>query len=85
MIGVDVALGLLALAMLVAAWRIARGPDDADRALAADMVLFSFAGLVALVGARAGIDATFDLVLVTTLVGVLGALSLARLLMRARR
>lgn len=85
MIGLDVALALLAVAVVAAAWRILRGPHDADRAVAADLVLFSFVGLTAVVGVRAGLAATFDLVLAAGLVGLLGALSLGRLVTRGKR
>jgi multicomponent Na+:H+ antiporter subunit F len=84
-IGLDVALGLLLVTVAVATWRILRGPHDADRAVAADLVLFSFVGLTAVLALRSGADAPFDLVLVAGLVGLIAALSLGRLLTRGKR
>jgi multicomponent Na+:H+ antiporter subunit F len=83
--GLDVALVLLVVAVVLASVRIVRGPHDADRAVAADLVLFSFVGLTAVLGTRAGIAATFDLVLAAGLVGLLAALALGRLLTRGKR
>lgn len=84
MIGLDIALALLGLTVVLAAWRIARGPD-VDRALGADLVVYLFVGLVAVLGTRAALPATFDLVLIAGLVGLLSTLSLARLLTRGKR
>jgi len=85
MIGVDVAIVVLALVALAAVARMLRGPTDADRAVAADLLMFSVLGLIALVGVRSDSIATFDLLLIATVVGFLSALSLARALTRGRR
>lgn len=85
MIGVDIGIVLLAAVTLTAAVRVLLGPTDADRAVAADLLLFSVLGLIALFGVRSGSTATFDLLLIATLVAFVGALSLARALMRGRR
>ncbi|MDO5662447.1 MAG: monovalent cation/H+ antiporter complex subunit F [Brachybacterium sp.] len=74
----DIAIGAVAIALLVAVQHIARGPSPADRAIAADLLTFSMVGLIALVGARLVRAGTFDLVLIATLVTFLAAVSLAR-------
>ena len=85
MIGVDVAIVVLVGVCLAAAVRMLRGPTDADRAVAADLMMFAALALIALFGVRSGSLAAFDLVLIGTLVGFLAALSLARALTRGRR
>lgn len=85
MIGVDVGIVLLTAVCLASAVRMLRGPTDADRAVAADLLLFAVLGLIALFGVRAGSASTFDLLLIATLVGFVAALSLARALTRGKR
>lgn len=79
MIGLDIALGLLMLAGLASTYRMIAGPTEADRVIAADLLLFAIVGIVALAGVRMASTATFDIVLVASLVGFLGALSLAQI------
>lgn len=85
MIGLDIAIGILALSMLVTTYRMLTGPDDADRVVAADLILFGAVGLIAVIGVRAAATYAFDIVLVATVVGFLAALSLARALTRGKR
>lgn len=85
MIVIDIAIIACSLALLISAWRIARGPTPADRAVAADLLTFSLIGLLALVGTRMASVGTFDLVVVATLVAFLAAVSLARALTGGRR
>lgn len=85
MIGVDIGLGLLVVACLASIYRMAVGPTDADRVVAADLLLFGIMGVIALIGVRMESRATFDIVLIVSAVGFLGALSLARALARGKR
>ncbi|WP_431778424.1 monovalent cation/H+ antiporter complex subunit F [Microbacterium aurantiacum] len=85
MIGLDIAIGILALSMLVTTYRMLTGPDDADRVVAADLILFGAVGLIAVIGVRTAATYAFDIVLVATVVGFLAALSLARALTRGKR
>jgi len=84
-IALDIAIVVLVGVCVLAAARMLIGPTDADRAVAADLFTFSVLGLIALVGVRSGSVATFDLLLIATLVGFLSGLSLARALTRGRR
>lgn len=84
MIVVDIALGVLALALLPALWRIAVGPTDADRALSADHVFFVFLAVAGLLAVRLQDSVFLDVVLVGTLVGFLATVTLARLVNRGR-
>lgn len=85
MIVIDIAVAGLAVAFLVAAWRVFAGPTPADRVVAADLLTFCLIGLVALVGTRLARAGTFDLVIVATLVAFLAAVSLARALTGGHR
>lgn len=85
MIGVDIGIGIVAIAIVLAAVRMILGPNDADRAVAADLLFFSIIALIAMFGVRAASTATFDIVLIATLVGFLAALSLARALTKGQR
>lgn len=85
MIGIDVAIVIVAGSCLAAVYRMLAGPDDADRAIAGDLLMFAVVGLIALIGVRTASAFTFDIVLVAALVGFLGALSLARALTRGKR
>ncbi|TCP52986.1 multicomponent Na+:H+ antiporter subunit F [Tamaricihabitans halophyticus] len=85
MIGIDIGILLITVACLASTYRMLRGPTEADRAIAGDLLLFGVVGLVALFGVRAASTYTFDIVLITALVGFLGALSLARALTRGKR
>ncbi|WP_136518647.1 MULTISPECIES: monovalent cation/H+ antiporter complex subunit F [Cellulomonas] len=85
MIAVDIAIVGCAVALLVSAYQVARGPEPADRVVAADLLTFSLVALVALVGTRLGRVGTFDVVIVATLVAFLAAVSLSRALTGGRR
>ncbi|QGQ20201.1 pesticidal protein Cry26Aa [Cellulomonas sp. JZ18] len=85
MIAVDIAIVGCAVALLVSAYQVARGPEPADRVVAADLLTFSLVALVALVGTRLGRAGTFDVVIVATLVAFLAAVSLSRALTGGRR
>lgn len=85
MIGVDIAIVLVVISLALAAARMVIGPTDADRAVAADLLFFAIIAMIALVGVRVGSSATFDIVLIATLVGFLSAISLARALTKGKR
>lgn len=85
MIGVDIAIVLVVISLALAAARMVIGPTDADRAVAADLLFFAIIAMIALVGVRVESSATFDIVLIATLVGFLSAISLARALTKGKR
>jgi len=80
---VDVVVGallvLMAASLLVATWRVVRGPTDADRVLAVDLGFVVVVVSVVLLAVRLRQPALLDLVLVATLVGFLSTVVLARL------
>ncbi|WP_062381421.1 monovalent cation/H+ antiporter complex subunit F [Demequina pelophila] len=85
MIGIDIGLALLLIACLASTYRMVKGPTGADRAVAADLLLFGIVGIIALIGLKVASPARFDIVLVASVVGFLGALSLARTITRGHR
>ncbi|GAA1754391.1 MrpF/PhaF family protein [Kocuria aegyptia] len=85
MIGILFGVLVLAVSVLVAGVRMFRGPNDANRAIASDLLFFAVVGLIALFGVLAMSPTVFDLVLIATLVGFLATLSLARALTKGRR
>lgn len=85
MIGILFGVLVLAASVVVAGVRMFRGPNDANRAIASDLLFFAVVGLIALFGVLAMSSTVFDLVLIATLVGFLATLSLARALTKGRR
>ncbi|MBO1753374.1 pesticidal protein Cry26Aa [Actinotalea sp. BY-33] len=82
---IDVAFAVIVLSMLAATIRILKGPSDADRGAAADIIFFGFVALVVLLGLRLETGYIIDLALVGTIVGFIAALSLARLITGGKR
>lgn len=85
MLWLDIPLVIIALACAVATYRMLKGPTEADRAVAADLLLFGVVGLAAVFGIRVASDFTFDILLIISIVGFLGAVSLSRALTRGKR
>ena len=81
----DVPVVLVALTLLPAIWRAARGPAEVDRAPAAPHVSFAFVAPPALLALRFGRLGLLGLVVVGTLIGFISAVTLARLVGRVRR
>lgn len=73
---------LLTIGGAGALWRTLRGPQLLDRALAADLVFFVFIGLVALLVVVLNRPGLLILLVVATLLGFIGTLSLALLTSR---
>lgn len=82
---INLALAVIVIAMVLSVYRILRGPSGADRGAATDMIFFGFVSLVALLGVQLGTSLLVDIVLVSTLVGLLAAVSLARLTAGGKR
>jgi multicomponent Na+:H+ antiporter subunit F len=78
----DIALVLLAVGVLAAVVRIARGPTAADRAIGAELVFIAAVGAVVLVAARTQQPLLLDVALVAVLGGFIATISLARLVYR---
>lgn len=85
MIGVDLALGVLAAAFALGLVRAVRGPSVADRALGADVCLYGLVAAIALLALRTGYGEFLDVVLIATLLGFLATVTLSVLVGRSGR
>ncbi|MEN9456828.1 MAG: sodium hydrogen antiporter subunitF, ShaF [Pseudomonadota bacterium] len=75
--------GLL-LAMLLNFWRLLRGPDAVDRALALDTLYLNAIALVVLAGIRLNDKSYFEAGLLIALMGFVATVALARFLSHGR-
>lgn len=80
-----VCLVVIGLSMAAAVFRMVKGPEPADRAVAADLVFYGFVAVVAFIGVIRGSDVVITIAVVATIVGFLAALSLARLITGGKR
>ena len=78
----DIALAMLALAMLLCLFRLLRGPSMADRVLALDtLYINSLAGLM-VAGVRLDDPTFFDAAIVISLLGFIGTVAFAKYMLR---
>lgn len=85
MIGLLIGIVLVGAVVVMVGYRMFVGPDDANRAIAADLLFFAVIGLIAMVGTLRGVDGVFDVVVVASVVGFLASISLARAITRGQR
>ena len=78
----DLALAMLALAMLLCLFRLLRGPSMADRVLALDtLYINSLAGLM-VAGVRLDDPTFFDAAIVIGMLGFIGTVAFAKYMLR---
>jgi multicomponent K+:H+ antiporter subunit F len=70
------------LALLLAAWRLLRGPSTPDRILALDTLYVNAIALLMLLGIMLGTSLYFEAALVIALLGFVGTVALARFVLR---
>ncbi len=70
------------LALLLAAWRLLRGPSTPDRILALDTLYVNAVALLMLFGIMLGTSLYFEAALVIALLGFVGTVALARFVLR---
>ena len=76
----NIAMAMIIIAMALNLWRLARGPDATDRALALDtLYINALAGLV-LIGIKETLF--YEAALIIALLGFVGTVSLAKFLLR---
>ena len=73
---------MLALAMALAVWRIARGPRAQDRVLGLDTLYVNALLMMVTFGIRTGSTLYFEAALVIALLGFASTVALAKFLMR---
>ena len=65
--------------------QIARGPDDATRAVVGDLLFFCALAVFILVGVLSSTGVLYDVILLATLCGILATAALSRMLTRGDR
>jgi multicomponent K+:H+ antiporter subunit F len=76
------ALAAVGLGLVLCAWRLLRGPEAPDRALALDTMYVNLVALVVLLGMRYGFELYFEAALLIALLGFVSTVALARYLSR---
>jgi multicomponent K+:H+ antiporter subunit F len=76
------AIGTLALALLLSAWRLFRGPSLADRILALDTLYINALALLVLIGIRLDSEVYFEVALLIALLGFIGTVVLSKYALR---
>lgn len=76
------AIGVFSVALLLAAWRLWRGPDLADRILALDTLYINALALLVLVGVWQNQQFIFEVALLIGLLGFIGTVVLSRFVIK---
>lgn len=76
------AIGAFALALLLATWRLMRGPDMPDRILALDTLYINSLALLVLAGLQYGTNLFFEVALVISMLGFVSTVVLSKFLSR---
>lgn len=76
------AIGGFAVALLLNAWRLLRGPGLPDRILALDTLYINTLALLVLLGVYMGTDVYFEVALVIAMLGFIGTVVLSKYLLR---
>jgi multicomponent K+:H+ antiporter subunit F len=82
MTATTLALGLLGVAMVLALWRLLRGPDDVDRVVAIDMLYVNSCAVLLVWGIRMDTMLHFEAALVIAMMGFLTTVAFAKFLLR---
>ena len=76
------AAGAFTIAMLLAGWRLLRGPTLADRILALDTLYVNSVALLVLIGMHFGTAIYFEVALIIAMIGFVSTVALAKYLLR---
>jgi len=76
------ALLAVGFSLVLCAWRLLRGPEATDRALALDTMYINLVALVVLLGMRYDTELYFEAALLIALLGFVSTVALARYLSR---
>jgi multicomponent K+:H+ antiporter subunit F len=79
-----IVVGLLALALALAAWRLLRGPSGPDRVLALDTLYINALALLVALGVWLNTGLYFEAALLIGLLGFVGTVCVATFLLRGR-
>jgi multicomponent K+:H+ antiporter subunit F len=81
-LALDIAVGAIALAMLLCSWRLIKGPQSIDRVLAVDTLYINTVALVLLLGIRLQTPLLFEAALIVAMLGFAATVGLSRYLTR---
>lgn len=81
-LALDLAVAAVALAMLLCAFRLFRGPEVTDRLLALDTLYINVVALVVMLGIRQQTELLFEAALIVAMLGFVSTVALARYLTR---
>jgi multicomponent K+:H+ antiporter subunit F len=76
------AIGGFAIALLLNAWRLLRGPGVADRILALDTLYINTLALLVLLGIQLRTELFFEAALLIAMLGFIGTVALSKYLLR---
>jgi multicomponent K+:H+ antiporter subunit F len=76
------AFGCYALALVIDLWRVAAGPDAADRLLALDTMVINVIALLVLYGIARGTAIYFEAAMLVAMVGFVSTVAYCRFLLR---
>jgi multicomponent K+:H+ antiporter subunit F len=79
-VAANFAIGATSLALLIALWRLVRGPDTPDRILALDTLYINVMTLMLTVGIRFGQDFGYTVALLIALMGFVSTVALGKYL-----
>lgn len=85
MIGVWLAIGILAVAFVIGLVQVAIATDEASRAVVGDLTFFIAVATLVMVGMLKESSAVLDAALIASLIGILATIALARIITRGRR
>ena len=76
------AIGAFGVAILLALWRLLRGPSAPDRILALDTLYVNAMALLILLGVKLGTAIYFEVALIIAMIGFVSTVALAKYLLR---
>lgn len=82
-LALPIATAMVLTALLLAVWRLWRGPTDADRILALDLIAGTGLALIVLLALRHGQPVFLDVAVALAVIGFVGTVALARRLDRS--
>lgn len=81
-VALHVALGCVAIALLLNGWRLLRGPSIGDRIMALDTMVINAIALIVIIGIAGGNDTYFEAALLLAMVGFVGTIAYCKFILR---
>ncbi|SFP42409.1 K+/H+ antiporter subunit F [Tranquillimonas alkanivorans] len=72
----------IALSLLLALWRLIKGPNTIDRVLALDTMIINGIGLIVIYGVSTGSKTYFESALIIAMLGFVSTVAYARFILR---